>query len=253
MKNEVYVGFLERVINVDKEVLLISDLTIDLIKDVLPENVEASKLASMSWNVNEAYQLRFIHSDGGVVRIENNDENYNKYVQPYVDIWQSEKDKQDQEQEEAEAERNKFENRQARALTQLNADFETVKERAHIKSSLGFTVDANQTANENVNGLLVTISEGETVQFCDYYNQFHELTKADLETLQTEIIQNAQNLYQQKWVYRTQIENCTDNEGLDAVTATIEFTYMDFTAQAEEPTGDGEQAAETDQTTEQTE
>ena len=89
--------------------------------------------------------------------------------------------------------------------------------------------------------------------FCDYYNQFHEVTKADLETLQSEIIKNAQNLYKQKWQYRTAIEACTDNEGLDAVTASIEFTYMDFTAPAEEPTGDGEQAEETDQSAEQTE
>ena len=150
------------------------------------------------------------------------------------------KDEQQQGQEEIEAEYNRFENRQARALVQLNDDFETIKERSHIKSSLGFTADANQTANENVTGLLVTIGDG-TAQFCDYYNQFHEVNKADLETLQNEIIQNAQSLYQQKWVYRTQIENCTDNEGLDAVLEAINFTYMDFTP---ESTGDGEQAAE---------
>ena len=136
-------------------------------------------------------------------------------------------DKEDQAQTEAEAEQNKFENRQSRALTQLNADFETAADRAHVVSSLGFTVDANGTANENVNGLLVTIGDG-TVQFCDYYNQFHTLNKAQLENLRAEISQNGQNLYAQKWQYRTAIEDCVDNEGLDAVVATIEFTYMDF-------------------------
>lgn len=161
------------------------------------------------------------------------DSDYEQVVAPFVDLWQAEYDHIQQEQEEQEAEYNKFENRQARALTQLNADFETAKQRSHIKSSLGFTVDANQTANENVTGLLVTIGD-DTCEFCDYYNQFHTLDKAQLETLQTEIIANAQNLYQQKWVFRTQIENCSDNEQLDEVTAGIEFTYMDFTPTKEQ-------------------
>lgn len=188
----------------------------------------------------------FFDTNMNETKLDFNEETFNKWVKPFVDQWQ-------EKYNEAHADEIYFPNRQQKALVQLNADFETVKKRANIKSSLGFTVDANQTANENVNGLLVTISEGETVQFCDYYNQFHELTKADLETLQTEIIQNAQALYAQKWQYRTAIEACTDNEGLDAVVAGIEFNYMDFTPPAEEPTGDGEQAAETEQSAEQTE
>lgn len=205
-----------------------------------PENKEQIK--SIIWDLSKTYHPL----SKGCANLPNseailfNEEKYADWVQPYVDLWQAEKDRIEQEQQEQDAEYNKFENRQARALTELNQDFETVKERSHIKSSLGFTADANQTANENVTGLLVTIGDG-TVQFCDYYNQFHELTKADLETLQNEIIQNAQNLYQQKWVFRTQIENCTDNEGLDAVTEAINFTYMDFTPA---DTGDGGEAAE---------
>lgn len=208
-----------------------------------PENKE--KINQLVWDRLNPSQTFLIFSEtipgtGGSNLISFGEEKYNDWVKPYVDLWQAKKDQQQQEQEEAEAEYNRFENRQARALVQLNADFETVKERSHIKSSLGFTADADQTANENVTGLLVTIGSG-TVQFCDYYNQFHELTKADLETLQNEIIQNAQNLYEQKWVYRTQIENCMNNEGLDAVLEAINFTYMDFTL---ESTGDGEQTAE---------
>ena len=68
-----------------------------------------------------------------------------------------------------------------------------------------------------------------TTQFCDYNNVFHEVDKADLETMQTEIIQNAQYLYQQKWSYRTQIEECTDGDALDEILAQIEFKYKDFT------------------------
>ena len=159
--------------------------------------------------------------------LEPTEENYNIYVKPFVDQWQAEKERVEQEQAEAEAEQNKFENRQDRALEQLNKDFQIAADRAHVASSLGFTADANSTANENVNGLLITIGDG-TVQFCDYYNEFHALNKAQLETLRSEIIQNGQSLYAQKWKYRTAIEDCVDNEGLDAVVATIEFTYMDF-------------------------
>lgn len=196
-----------------------------------PENVD--RLKTIIWNKLRPEQTCLIFDgaigEGGSNLILFNEEKYNDWVQPYVDIWQAEKDRIEQEQAEAEAEWNKFENCQARALTQLNEDFETAKQRSHIVSSLGFTVDANQTANENVTGLLVTIGDTETVQFCDYYNQFHELTKANLQVLQTEIIANAQNLYQQKWVYRTQIEQCSNNEQLDTVLGGIEFTYMDFT------------------------
>lgn len=199
----------------------------------IPENLP-NNLSSVMWFPH----IRCYWIKGQKTDLECTQENWDKWVQPFVDQWQIAKDAHDQEVAEA----NSFPVRQAKALVQLNEDFETVKERSHIKSSLGFTVDANQTANENVNGLLITIGDNETVQFCDYNNQFHALTKADLETLQTEIIQNAQNLYQQKWVYRTQIEGATDNDGLDAVVAAISFSYMDFTP-----------PAETDQSAEQTE
>lgn len=165
------------------------------------------------------------------------DSDFETIVKPFVEQFYAEKDRIEQEQQEIQEEWNKFENRQSRALVQLNEDFETVKERSHIKSSLGFTVDANQTANENVTGLLVTIGDG-TVQFCDYHNIFRELTKADLQVLQTEIIANAQSLYQQKWVYRTAIEQCADNEQLDKVVEGIKFTYMDFTPTDEGDTGE---------------
>lgn len=227
MKNKVCVDFKVKGVGVDDKWYMFDSLSIDTIKDVLPETVKDKTVDYVVWDKNDTMQTSFNLRGGAAILFENNEENYNKYVKPYVDMWQVKQDEEDQEQEAIIAEQNKFENRQARALTQLNADFETAADRAHVVSSLGFTVDANSTANENVNGLLITIGDG-TVQFCDYYNGFHELNKAQLETLQSEIIQNGQNLYAQKWQYRTAIEDCVDNEGLDAVVATIEFTYMDF-------------------------
>lgn len=229
IKTMVGVDLTVKAINVEDQIFWFDSLSIDTIKDALPENVNPNEVSYVNWFLNYENQTGFYMSDGATILFDNTEENYNKWVKPYVDLWQAEKDRIEQEQQQQQEEYNKFENRQARALTQLNDDFETAKERAHIVSSLGFTADANQTANENVTGLLVTIGDTKTVQFCDYYNQFHELTKANLQVLQTEIIANAQNLYQQKWVYRTQIEQCSNNEQLDEVMVGIKFTYMDFT------------------------
>ena len=177
--------------------------------------------------------IRCYFVNGQRFNLECTQENWDKWVQPFVDQWQIAKDAHDQEVAEA----NSFPVRQAKALVQLNEDFAIVSERAHIVSSLGFTADANRIAKDNVQGLIEEVGEG-TIQFCDYYNQFHELNKTQLETLKSEINQNGQNLYQQKWVYRTAIEQCTDNEGLDQVVAGINFTYMDFTPPTEDETGE---------------
>lgn len=202
-----------------------------------------SNYQSLSWrknnpNPNNPDGIIIFQKEGETLHLEATEENYNTYFKYYVDLWQAEKDR-------LAAEEVYFPKRQQTALENLNADFETVKERAHLKSSLGFEIDANSTAKENVQGLIEEVGTG-TVQFCDYYNQFHELNKAQLETLKSEINQNGQALYAQKWQYRTAIEACTDNEELDAVVAGIEFTYMDFTP----PTDTGEAGStETDQTT----
>lgn len=227
IKSYVIVSLEGGYIDVNRDPLRITPNTNDMVNP--PDHTDSIK--SIVWDVS--YGNHPTHK--GVIIFYNNydyvffdDEKYDDWVKPYVDIWQAKKDEQEQQEQEAQEEYMKFENRQARALVQLSQDFEKVKERAHIKSSLGFTADANQTANENVNGLLVTIGDG-TAQFCDYYNKFHEVNKADLETMQTEIIQNAQYLYQQKWSYRTQIEECTDGDALDEILAQIEFKYKDFT------------------------
>lgn len=213
---------------VNREFIYGLDISIDLIKDNLPDELADKEIYCFDWKVNKPDKIAFISTSGSAHLYDATEENYNKWFKPYVDIWQAKKDEQQQEQEEAEAEWNKFENRQARALVQLNADFETVKDNAYLKSSLGFTIDANPTAKENVQGLIEEVGTG-TVQFCDYHNQFHELNKSQLETLKSEINKNGQALYAQKWQYRTAIEQCSDNESLDQVVAGIEFTYMDFT------------------------
>lgn len=223
MKKSVYIWFkFDPAVRVGNDPLSISDVSPSLIKS---EINEPEKLDMIQYN-GEGSTIDLCYSDGRGVLVDETE--YENYVKPYVDLWQAEKDRLEKEEQEAQAEYNKFENRQARALTTLNTEFEQAKTDAHLTSSLGFEIDANQTANENITGLLVTIGNA-TTQFCDYNNVFHEVNKADLETMQTEIIQNAQYLYQQKWSYRTQIEECTDGDALDEILAQIEFRYKDFT------------------------
>ena len=107
-----------------------------------------------------------------------------------------------------------------RKLNELNAAHEAAEAGAHVASSLGFTIDANDRANRDIEGILKTIGDG-VVMFCDYENEFHELNRAQCETLQIEIIQNAQALYAQKWAYRAQVEG---SESVDELNA-IEFTF----------------------------
>lgn len=227
MENKVSVDFDRNAIAVNNEVFWFDSLNIDTIQNVLPNNVKDKTIIEVR-SLPSLNRIEFLFNDSSAETFPLIEENYNNWVKPYADIWQAEKDRLEQEQAETQAKWNKFENRQARALTQLNADFETVKDNAYLKSSLGFTANANPTAKENVQGLIEEVGDG-TVQFCDYYNQFHELNKSQLETLKSEINQNGQALYAQKWQYRTAIEQCSDNEGLDQVVAGIEFIYKDFT------------------------
>ena len=223
MRKSVYVWFkVDPAVRVGNEPFSIPEVSPSLIK---AEIDDPDGLDMIQYN-GEGTTIDLCYSDGRGVLIDESE--YDNYVQPFVDLWQAKKDEQEQQQQQEQEDWEKFENCQSRALTQLNEDFETAKQRAHLKSSLGFTIDANSTAKENVQGLIEEVGES-TVQFCDYYNQFHELNKSQLETLKSEINQNGQALYSQKWQYRTAIEQCSDYESLDQVVAGIEFTYMDFT------------------------
>lgn len=228
MNENICVDFLMHSVGVQADYVFSDSVSLKLIQSQLPENIKDKVINFIVWDTTNPSQTAFNLSNGSAILFESTQENFNNYVKPFVDLWQAEKDRITQQTQEAQAEYNKFENRQARALNQLSDLFEQAKLNARVRTSLGFEIDANQTANENITGLLVTIGDG-TTQFCDYNNVFHEVNKTDLETMQTEIIQNAQYLYQQKWSYRTQIEECADGESLDKILAQIEFRYKDFT------------------------
>ena len=107
----------------------------------------------------------------------------------------------------------------ATRLAELKDAFEKASSEAHCLSSLGFKIDADETANRNVTSLIVALEATgeETVPFCAYDNTFHNVTLAQLKTMQLEIIAHARTLYARKWAWREAMAGATSVEELDAI------------------------------------
>ena len=107
----------------------------------------------------------------------------------------------------------------AAKLAELNTAFPPVSETAHCMSSAGFEIDADETANRNISSLIIALeaSTHKSVRFCAYDNSFHDVTLAQLKTMQLEIIANAQAIYARKWVLRELINVAETVESLNAI------------------------------------
>lgn len=107
----------------------------------------------------------------------------------------------------------------AAKLAEINAAFEEAEKNGHVLLSLGFEVDANETANRNVEGLIKVLSArgiSETY-FCDYNNTMQAVTLEQLKTMQLEIIGYGQELYGKKWALRDAVNNATTADEVNAV------------------------------------
>lgn len=111
----------------------------------------------------------------------------------------------------------------ARCLSLLENQFTQYRNASttYINSSLGFKANANVTAYNNVDGILLqaqmgaaTLSEDGKVAFMDFDNQVQMLDADQLKTLKLEISENGSRAYGLKWQYRTQIEAAQDNATL---------------------------------------
>ncbi len=112
-----------------------------------------------------------------------------------------------------------LEKARAAKLAELNAAFTTASETARCLSSAGFEINADETANRNISSLIVAMEATgeETVRFCAFDNRFHDVTLAQLKTMQLEIIANARTIYEMKWKIRERIDNAQHIEELDAM------------------------------------
>lgn len=109
-------------------------------------------------------------------------------------------------------------------LSELKKKSLDALENGYVDSSLGFKADANTTAVRDLEGL--AIIGADTVMFCDFYNEFHALTKEQVQTLQREVLLNGQNLYAQKWWFRQQINKAETVEAINAIE--IHFDMLSF-------------------------
>ena len=111
-------------------------------------------------------------------------------------------------------------------LTSITSHFDNqlVNNEMVIKSSLGFSINADLRSQNNLRGLIAIGIE--PVNFVTADNSVKSLSLAELNILLNECALNGQSLYLQKWAYKAQIENVQTKEELEAIE--FKFTMKDF-------------------------
>ena len=112
-------------------------------------------------------------------------------------------------------------------LAELSAAFDLAQATGHTLSVCGFEVDANETADRNVRGLIIKLEAtgAPSTLFCDYTNTMRQATLAQLKTIQLEIIGYGEALYARKWSIREAINSAKTVE--DVVAVTVSFDGVD--------------------------
>ena len=102
-------------------------------------------------------------------------------------------------------------------LTTITSKFDNqlVNNEMIIKSSLGFSINADLRSQNNLRGLIAVGIE--PVNFVTADNSVQSLSIEQLNILLNECAINSQSLYLQKWQYREQIEQAKTVEELDAI------------------------------------
>lgn len=105
----------------------------------------------------------------------------------------------------------------------INAAFTEYRNssKTYIDSSLGFPVNANEVAYQNIDGCLLqakqrsaSLSEEGKVAFTDFNDNLQMLTADQLTQLKLEVSENGSRAYGVKWTYRQQIDSINDKEQL---------------------------------------
>lgn len=105
----------------------------------------------------------------------------------------------------------------------MNAAFTEYRNssKTYIDSSLGFPVNADEVAYQNIDGCLLQAQQGSVsldsegrVAFTDFNDNLQMLTAAQLTQLKLEVSENGSRAYGVKWTYRQQIDSMSDKEQL---------------------------------------
>lgn len=108
-----------------------------------------------------------------------------------------------------------FSTKKSAKLRELEERFEQwYTKDAILNSSMGFTIDCDQRAKMDVDGL---VQLGEPAVFMDAYNELHEVSVEDLKIMQKEIIKAGNAAYAEKWAFRTAIEAAETEEDLNNI------------------------------------
>lgn len=104
-------------------------------------------------------------------------------------------------------------------LQELNEKFLEAENNGTLNSSVGFTIDATERSNRDIDGLIKSLeaTKQDNIRFCAADNTFHEVTLDNLKTMQLEVIAYGQKLYAKKWLFREQINNAETKDDIEQI------------------------------------
>lgn len=228
---EVIVSFNVQRISVNKESFEFS-FSKDLLKAV-PADVALDDVEEIWWNVSGTSCFMLT----GSTPVFFTEDKYEDYIKPFVDIWQAEKDKRTQEQLALEQNYAKYENRKARAINIIRADYNSAVEHGFVRTSLGFDADISPKSSATLAGTqaslaytAATLSNDEPkTDFLDFNSVEHKLDASQVGRLIYEINYAQNYIRGLKHIFKTKINDETnDNDSLNAVLETCVYNTLDF-------------------------
>jgi len=116
-------------------------------------------------------------------------------------------------------EKHDFEVAKASKERELFLRYEDKEPKSVILSSLGFDIDADHKAKDNVASLIEYMQNNEITEeeFRDAHNDFHPVTVANLETIKAEIIEAGLSYYKAKWAKEKAIKAAKTSKEVEAV------------------------------------
>lgn len=228
MKNKVTVVVEDKLILIDGEGYTLEDFT-------LPEDVqslvgsEKAEIHALQWEISNNtgkgdIEFRDLDETDDFIPVNKafREEDYETYVQPFVDMWEAEKERLLALEEEIASTPPTLDEAKTAKLSEIKQAFETVSSSGYTVSSLGYRVDATSTSLTDVQGLIRLINSGHVsvpVMFRDYDNAFHETSLENLATLETEITVHGVTVYAEKWALEAQVTSAETVEAVQTVDA----------------------------------
>lgn len=122
--------------------------------------------------------------------------------------------------------------RKLKQISEISESFQNYNcKDMYVTSSLGFTINADQCSQVNIETLISMLNDTDTTTFKIYDNTFKSLTKAELQTLLAECKKNGLALYQTKFALQLAVNSASTKEELEKIE--IKFDMSDFSSSAE--------------------